>query len=156
MCSTIGKFEKWRSKRKVPKAICCSLQTCIVVISMSAIEYIMYTNFRSYQLWITLTHLSVPIIMYNVVVVYSKQHCLQLKKVWRYIDMYIPTKFHGFIYFGFWVMLVNAQHACAARVTVSFCVSVSVSVCVSVYDYSRTTGHKAANERYQQLLRNMG
>ena len=39
--------------KKMPEAICCYLQTCIVVILMLAIEYIMYTNFRSrssYQL----------------------------------------------------------------------------------------------------------
>ena len=29
--------------------------------------------------------------------------------------------------------------------------SVCLSVCPSVYDYSRTTGYEAANERYQQL-----
>ena len=41
------------------------------------------------------------------VVVYSKQHCLQTKKydvAHVVIDMYIPTKFHGFISFSFLVM----------------------------------------------------
>ena len=28
---------------------------------------------------------------------------------------------------------------------------VCLSVCLSVYDYSRTTGYEAADERYQQL-----
>ena len=35
---------------------------------------------------------------------YSKQHCLQTKKydvAHVVIDMYVPTKFHGFISFGF-------------------------------------------------------
>ena len=39
--------------KKVPEAICCYLQTFIVVILMLAIKYIMYTNFcshSSYQL----------------------------------------------------------------------------------------------------------
>ena len=48
----------------------------------------------------------------NFVVVYSKQHCLQTKKydvAHVVIDMYIPTKFHGFISFGFWVMLVEQE-----------------------------------------------
>ena len=29
----------------MPEAICCYLQTCIVVLLMLAIKYIMYTNF---------------------------------------------------------------------------------------------------------------
>ena len=45
------------------------------------------------------------------------------------------------------VCLINPRRACAARVTVV----VRVSLCVSVYDYSRTTGNKAAYERFLQL-----
>jgi hypothetical protein len=40
----------------------------------------------------------------NFVVVYSKEHCLQTKQydvAHVVIDMYIPTKYHGFISFGF-------------------------------------------------------
>ena len=48
------------------------------------------------------------------------------------------------------VPFINPQRACAARVTiVGLCVC--LSVCLSVDDYSRTTGYKAAYERYQQL-----
>jgi hypothetical protein len=48
----------------------------------------------------------------NDVVVYSKQHCLQIKKydiAHVVMDIYIPTQFHGFISFGFWVMLVEEE-----------------------------------------------
>ena len=46
--------------------------------------------------------------------------------------------------------IINPRRACAARVTVvGLCVC--LSVCLFVDDYSRTTGYKAAYERYQQL-----
>ena len=43
---------------------CFHLQTCIVVILMLGIEYIVYTNFRShnsYQLGVILTHVVCPL-----------------------------------------------------------------------------------------------
>ena len=45
------------------------------------------------------------------------------------------------------IVLINPRRACVARVTVLVC----VSVCVSVSTYSRTTGTKLANERYQRI-----
>ena len=59
------------------------------------------------------TNTRAPIIMYCLglfVVVYSKQNCLQTEKydvAQVVIDMYIPTKFHVFISFGFRVTLVE-------------------------------------------------
>ena len=51
--------------------------------------------------------------------------------------------------------IINPRRACAARVIVlGLCVC--QSVCLFVYDYSRTTGHEAAYERYQQLQCYMG
>ena len=44
--------------------------------------------------------------------------------------------------------IINPRRACAAKATV---LGLCVCVCVSVYPYSRTTGNKAAYERYQQL-----
>ena len=41
------------------------------------------------------------------------------------------------------------QRTSSARVTVVV-LCVCVCVCLSVYDYSRTTGYVAANERYQR------
>ena len=35
--------------------------------------------------------------------------CLQNDVAHVVIDMYIPTKFHGFISFGFWVTLVEGE-----------------------------------------------
>ena len=46
--------------------------------------------------------------------------------------------------------LINPLPAFAGRVTVVV-LCVCLSVCLSVYDYSRTTGYKAAYERYQHL-----
>ena len=42
--------------RRVPEAICCCLQTCIVVMIILAIEYITCTKFRSH---VSLEHQSV-------------------------------------------------------------------------------------------------
>ena len=50
--------------------------------------------------------------------------------------------------------VINPRRACAARVTVvvlCVCLSVCLFVCLSVSNCSRTTGHEAAYERYQQL-----
>ena len=35
--------------KKMPEAVCCYLQTCIVVILMFVIEYILSTKFRSHS-----------------------------------------------------------------------------------------------------------
>ena len=50
--------------------------------------------------------------------------------------------------------VINPRRACAARVTVvglCVCLCVCLFVCLFVDDYSRTTGHEAAYERYHQL-----
>ena len=53
---------------------------------------------------------SMPINIYFLGQFYSKQHCLKKYDIAHVvIDMYIPTKFHGFISFGFWVMLVEEE-----------------------------------------------
>ena len=66
----------------------------------------------------------------------------------RGIAVLVIISLYGLV--GCVLVLINPRRACAARVTVVG-LSVHLSVCLSVYDYSRTTGYKAAYERYQQL-----
>ena len=100
----------------MPEAICCYSQTCIFVIIMLMIELciqifvnIALTNCELH--WhVQCAHYNVlPIIMYclgcctvNNIVYKQKKYDI----AHAVIDMYISTKFHGFISFGFWVMLL--------------------------------------------------
>ena len=50
--------------------------------------------------------------------------------------------------------IINPRRACARVTVLGLSVCVCVCVCLSVYLYSRTTGNKAARERYTRLQRN--
>ena len=121
MRGTVSEFEEWRSNHKenITEAFCCCGRHGNDVIPMRT-KFHFHACYRHVLLWFwcwllriqTFVHIALTNCELHWGNFYSKQHCLQTKKydVAHVVsDMYIPTKFHGFISFGFWVTLVEEE-----------------------------------------------